>query len=450
MKAKQLIPILTLCFASGSRALTEEGSKAGDALVTGLLEEIKDLEAGDNGDVRSAALKQYIRQVKMALAQEDNRSISQYLDNFGEYNPSKKALEGLAVIKKSIKEEMRQKTKEVITELQGILDTARDKVTRATEPEELDKVLDSLARSRDGMNYQQGHDNNDSTIRNLLSEMGYARQFVTAWQDYLQAINSGNASKAASSLRSLASQERVLIPRSQIIARLEFERPGSEEAAKIIDAVKSPADMKGAIAKLSTMQRTIGSSDSDSSEIREALRTLARYEKTYREFLAGLPVNIESFGQSSETSDPARDLKFIQLRADLLGLILPGTLDLPDDFKPTDGEKVDDFLNRAMDSASARGDTAACRRIEKAIQIFVRSGTFSPSDSAALKGYEAGQSQMKAGQFMLAVVSLQNALKAGGSLVPSQKVGELLAQIQKEHPEEYDEGMKRVQTSPEQ
>lgn len=446
MKAYHLIPVLIFALTAGSRALTEEGRKVGDELVTALQEELTEVEGGDNGEIRAAAVKQYMRQVKAALAQDDNRSTSQYLENYGEYNPSKKIVEAVAGLKKAIKNEQQQKSQNMIQELQSILDSAKEKVARATEPEELDKILDTLSRAREGMNYNQGYESNNSVIQSLLSEIGNARQFVTSWQDYLQAVNSGNTSRASSSLRNIASQERVLIPRSQIIARMETERPSHEDAAKIIEAVKTPQDMKGAIAKLTTMQRaTSNSSDSDSPEIRDSLRTLSRYEKIYQEATAGLPVNIESLGQSSDSSDLTRDLKFIQLRTNLLAQILPGILALPDDSKLTEGEKIDHYLTRAMQAAIARGDTAACRRIDKAAQVFVRTSTFSPSDTTALKCFEAGQSQMEAGQYALAVVSLQNALKSGSTFISPKKISEMLTRMEKEQPTEYADGMKKFQ-----
>jgi hypothetical protein len=43
---------------------------------------------------------------------------------------------------------------------------------------------------------------------------------------------------------------------------------------------------------------------------------------------------------------------------------------------------------------------------------------------------------------MLAVVSLQKALKGGSDMLPTQRIGQQLESIKTEHPKEYEEGMK--------
>ncbi|MEO5912848.1 MAG: hypothetical protein ABIS50_01355 [Luteolibacter sp.] len=443
MTSGKLIPLLILTLAARSSALSEEAKKAGDELVTTLQEEMKNLAVGDDEEHQAGSLKQFIRQIQAGLAQDNSRVLEQTLDNFGNYEPSKKAQEGLAALKKSIKDEQQQKTQEMITELQGILDSAREKITRATEPEELDKVIVSLSRNRfNNIGESQGYDSNDAALRSLLSELGNARQFVTSWQDYLQASISGNTSQASQSLRNLASQETTLIPRSQIIARLEFEKASGDEIAKIIEGVKTLDDMKPALLKLSKMQGSNRSSGSDNAELRETIQTLSRLEKSYREFRAGLPVNVEVLCVTTPSSfETTGKMEFVELRAALLLMVLPRCLDLPEGFQPTPGENVDLFLDRAMKEANSREDTAACKRIKEVRQLIAQSNNVSGREVDNLRDYEAGKKQLAAGQYLLAVVSLQNALKSGSDLIPAAKTGEMLALIQKDHPKEYEQGM---------
>ncbi|MES2661110.1 MAG: hypothetical protein V4689_20985 [Verrucomicrobiota bacterium] len=441
MSPRKLVPLLILALAARSLALTEEVKKAGDQLVTTLQEEMKEAIGGDD-DNEAAAVKQYLRQVQNALAQENNRMLEQFLDNFGNYEPTKKAQEAIAALRKSVKDDQQKKTQELIDELQGILDSAREKIVRAVEPEELDKILVTLSRNRfNNMGEGQGYDSNDATLRALLSEISNARQFVTYWQDYLQASVSGNAAQATQSLRNLSSQETTLIPRSQIIARLEFEKASGDEIAKITDEVKTLDDMKAAIQKLSRIQGSNRSSGSDNNELRETTQSLVRLEKTYREFRAGLPVNVEVLSQSSSSSDSAAKLEFVELRAALLLLVLPRCLDLPDGFQATQGETVDQFLARATKDAATREDTAAAGRIRDIRQILANSSGFRSREMDNLREYEAGRKQFAAGQYMLAVVSLQNALKSGSDFIPAAKTGEMLALIEKDHPKEFEQGM---------
>jgi len=442
MNAKNLIPLLVLCLAVRCPALDEEGTRIGDELVTTLQEEMKELAGADGDNNEAAAVRNYIRQVQAALTQENSRSAEQLLSNLGNYDPTAEVRKRIDALRKALKDELRANTDAVISELKVILEVAREKVSRAAEPEELDKILESLSQNRftNGRN-SEGYDSNDATIRGLLSEMSSARQFVTSWQDYLQASNGGNVAQATQSLQNLASQEITLIPRSQIIARLEFEKASGAEAAKITGRIASLGDMKAAIEKLSAMAGNSRSSSSDNAQLRATLQNLARLEKTYREFLAGLPVNVEVLYQSSDSSDMVANLDFIQLRADLLLLVFPRYLDLPDEFQAMKGETVDHFLKRAIDDATARTDTAACRRIKDIGMLLVKSGTFRQNDLDALHDYAAGQSQLAAGQHLLAVVSLQKALAAGNELIPAVKAGEMLQAIKDKHPEEYEKGM---------
>lgn len=444
MHAKKLMLMLLLCLATPSvAALAPEVAKAGEELVSTLKDEMKALEGDDDeaGRARDVqAIRQYLRQVQNALAQDNIRQFDQLLANFGDYEPTPKVLGCLEALKKSIKDGFNRKTEAVVAELEGLLAAAADKVTRAEEPADLDKVLVSLSSNRlnngdDG----EAYDSNNPAIRKLVSEISSARRFATSWQDYLQASNAGNASQALQALRNLAQNEPSLIPRSQLIARIEFEQADEDEVTAILNEIKKPTDLKEGIRKLSKL---VGSSrySSENPEPREILLALGRMEKTYREFLAGLPVKVDVL-QPSDSTGPASNAKLIELRAALLLMVLPRVLDLPDGLLPAEGESVDRFLARAMEDATRRDDLGACLRISDLRQLLVRSANFSDKDLDALRSYAAGRNQSEAGQYLLAVVSLQTALKSGSELVPAAKTGALLETIRKDHPEEYEQGM---------
>lgn len=441
MSLRKILPLFAIALAARSQALTEEGRKTGDELVTTLQLELKEIAVGDD-DNRAFALKQYLRQVQAALAQENNRQLEQVLENFGNYDPSPKVTGFIAVLKKDMKEDVKQKTQAVITEMQGIIAAAREAIIRAEEPDELDKVLLSLSRNRfinQGDN--QSYDSNDATVRSLLSELSNAKQFVNYWQDYLQASNSGDVGQATQSLRNLSGQETSLIPRSQIIARLDFEKNNVDALTKIRGEVRTLEDMKPAIQKLAKLQSTNRSSGYETGEARETLMALAALEKTYREFQAGLPVDVSVLYQSADGSDAVTRLNFIPLRAELLMLVLPRSLNLPETFKAVPGESVDQFLRRAGDDAASRADIPASRRIREARQLLARANNINSKDQEALADYAAAQNQLAARQYMLAVVSFQKALKSGSDLIPAEKTGEILESIKKDHSEDYQAGM---------
>jgi len=439
MRAKNLIPLFLACLAASSSALTPEGQKAGEELTAALNAEMKALGADQENRNEVMAIRQYLRMVQAALGQENNRQLAQMLNNFGEYEPGEKVKECVKTLGATLKEESEKKTRTTISEMEALLSTASETVVRAEEPEDLDKLIVSLSRKTryndDGESY------NDPTIRNLLSEISSARQFVTAWQDYLQASDSGDTAQATQSLRNLAGQDKPLIPRSQIIARLEFEKADETEISKVLDQVKGLDDMKDAILKLGRMLAGSRNSGMESPGSRETLQTLAKMEKTYREHLAGLPVNVEVLQTPNDSSERGTTYDFTPLRASLLLLVLPRALDLPAELRPTQGETVAGFLTRATADATRRDDTAAAVRIATMRQTITRSSTLNGSEVEAARNYSAGLRQLEAKQYLLAVVSLQKALQSGSDLIPAVKVGEMLDAIYKDHPKEFEQGM---------
>lgn len=442
MKPTNRILLLLVFLAAHARAFDADTTRVADELVTTLQAEVKDLAGEDGDDNQANALRQYLRQVKSAVSQGNAKSLDQYLDNLGNYNPSEKVQGGIEALKGAVQQEYEGNTQAVISELRGVLAQAQEQVTRAAEPEDLDKILTALPRNRPTTTMDsQSYDSNDATVRALSTEMNDARQFVTSWQDYLQASNAGDSSGALQALKSLADRDNSLIPRSGILARMNFERVDSDEIAKITDSISSLDEMKPALAKLTAMLGSTRSSSSENPELRESLRSLARLETTYRGFLAGLPVNLEVLYQPNTSNDPTGPADFVNQRADLLRLVLPRCLDLPDGFQATKGESADHFLKRAMEDAGARSDTATARRIQDIRLNLVRASTFNQRDLQALGDHAAGLSQLAGGQHALAVVSFQKALASGSDLIPAVSTGETLAKIKLEHPEEFEQGM---------
>lgn len=302
--------------------------QSGAELVATLKTEMKALAANYENHNEMMAIRQYLRQFEAAFAQGSNRQISQVLEEYGNYLPTENATKLIGSISEDLKAEVTRKVQATINELEGKLAAAAEAVERAEEPEDLDKVIVSLSSGRfnndDGESYSSSH----PAIRGLVSKLSSARQFVTGWQDYLQTSNSGDTTKAVQILRNLSSQENPLVPRSRMIARTQYEIKEEEKITKILDQLENPDDMKEIIGKLTRLQGGSRSSTSESQVTRDALQTLTRMEKVYREHLAGILVNIEVLrppGDSGGYQD------FSRLRA---ALLLPRTLELPEGFVP--------------------------------------------------------------------------------------------------------------------
>jgi hypothetical protein len=190
-----------------------------------------------------------------------------------------------------------------------------------------------------------------------------------------------------------------------------------------------------------------GSSDQSSQLINDLRQAIGQLEKSYREYLAGLPVNIGVFSQSYDSYSRATGAaKIVQLRADLLNLVLPRYLNLPEGISAKPGESIPKFIDRLLAASKERGDVAASKRIVELEQYHLHSNRFTTTDTASLQDYSAGQNQLAASQYFLAVISLQRALGRGSDLLPVRQIGEQLASIKKDHPKEYEEGMNEFLT----
>jgi len=442
MKAKILIPLLLLCLATSSPALSPEGKEAYGELVAKLNNEIEELAVhADDNQNEILSLRQYLRQLDNALAQQNNRNIIQILSNFGNFVPSAKVQKALDSFQNALENETAANTRAYIAELEGILTKAADTLHHAEKPEDLDKILDSLNRNQFRNDGEEDFDGNDPTVRRLVNEISGARQFVAAWQDYIQASNAGNIEQSIQSLRNLAQQETTLVPRSQILARIAFEQGGDEEFAKLLEEIPTLDDMREGIRKMSK-RKTGGSRGFEyGSEQQEIFTTLKRIDTTYRDFLAGMPVRAETFQQSNDPSEATALPAIVKLRADLLRLTLPRMLELPADTLLKENENIDNFMTRATHEAVRRDDIAAAIRIRDMRQYIFRTSSQADKDSEALSGYYSARQQIEAKQWMPAVISLHETLKSGCSFIPAAKVGELLEAIRKEHPEDYKQGM---------
>ncbi len=444
MKPKNLIPLLFFCLASSSFALSQETKKVGEQLIEQLNVELKELNGNpDENQNDIANLRQYIQQIESSLKQKNNRSILQYLDNFGNLVPSEKVQLSLNAFKKALENETAANTQAYIAELEGTLTKAAETLTNADEPEDLDKTLESLNRNQFRNNGEENFDSNDPTIRRLVSELSSARQFVATWQDYIHASNSGNAQQSVQFLRNLSQQESSLVPRSQILARIAFEQGEEMDLTKALSEIKYLEDVGPCISKLSKRMSGSRSSYDTNGGQQEIFTALKQIEKAYQEYLSGTPVRVGNLAQSNDATEASALPVIVRLRADLLRLNIARALKLPAGTVLKDNESIEALINAATREAISRDDISAAIRIRQMRQAILRSSA-ADADGQALSEYAAAKLQIKAKQWMFAVVSLQKSLQSGSEFLPAEKIGELLESIRKDHPEEYQQAMKML------
>lgn len=334
--------------------------------------------------------------------------------------------------------------------IEETLKHAADVVKKAKAAPDLDAVLQELAsvkNSADSRRYAE-------QTQTARSKVEPTYRFVARWQEYLAAQAAGNSENCRSILRDLANSDTLLIPRSELLAKAQEPKNSVEDAAKpersvdeiadeMIAKTKSLNNISELVKELRRLNNQRRSGNYDRSDLQSTIQTLDRMDRSYQEFQAGLGTNIDVATNSNPTPT-----SLIPLKNQLLLLVLPRYITAPPHIKPKASEGVVEFLNRVAAEAKAAGDMALASRSKEALRQMQRSSSYTSGDTAALSNFQAAQNQEIAGQYMLAVVSYQTALKSGSDTVPAKLIGERLADIKKNHPEEFEKGMERFLTPP--
>ncbi len=344
--------------------------------------------------------------------------------------------------------EQKNERKKLLDEQQAFLDQSRTAVQTATSAGDLDVLLQALQENRTRTNNLSQQ---DPALRALFAQVEQSGQFLIQWQNYLSAQASGNLRQAQENLRALSNSNVFsLIPRSEILKRLSdlenapLTKNASTQGSTVdaVDAILAKTDSLESISDALRELRAIqGNRDRyDRAEIANSLvQALTPIDRTYQDFKAGLTTNIDVAQSYSGTEIGAATVA--KLRRDLLLLVLPRFVGASEAIRPNPDETVSDFLRRLAADAKDRGDFSVGIRVKEALRIMDRGQTFSNADQVGLLALVAGQNQEAAGQFMLAVISYQNALKSGSDLVPANLIGDRLAAIQSAHPKDYEAGM---------
>lgn len=441
MKVKTLI--LLLCLATNSLALSPEGKETYIKLVALLNDQIEQLNVDPDGNQNEIlSIKQYGRQIEQALAQGNNRNIIRILDNFGNFNPSEEVQKSMNSFKETLEKENAAKTRAYITELEGILTKTAEILQTADTSESLDKTLEALNRNNFRHN-DEDIDGNNPTIRSLVDEISSARQFIAKWQEYIQASNAGNLQQSLESLHSLAQLETTLIPRSQILRRIAFEQFNDEDITKVLEETTSLDGVRDAIGRMSKFSGSSSNFKYGTTQ-REVFTALKTIDSTYQNFLGGLPIPDDIFREFSQPDETTGIPAIVKLRSDLLRLMLPTVLELPENTLIKENEAIEPFLDRATHEAVHRDDISAAMRIRDIRQRIFQNSSYADKDGKALIKYYSALQQIEAKQWIIAVISLHETLESGSTFIPGAKVGKLLENLRSQHPAEYKQGIAEI------
>lgn len=443
MKSNRLLPLLLLGTCTLTQALTEEGEKAANELIATLKEESQIIAEAAPDSSRLQNAQAAIRQIQSAISKGNDTYLEQALDNLEGGRRGEKTTASINKLKEALRNGRARKLEEAIERLEAQSKSISQKCLSATSPADLDGLIEELASRSGSSSYDSDEYRGASTeqlqrLRQLNTRIGYARSFVSSWQSYLQSKKTGNTGAAIQSLQSIISNESSFIPRSEVLDRLEKEKPDPDEILNTILEIRGLPEMQPALKKIANLQKNLRSSDSYGSSNPEWVQSLGRLEKTYREFLAGLPVNLDLYTTTTEINANPAAQKIADLRAELIKLVLPTYLNLPKDQTAQPGESVLGFLDRQQAEAKSRGDMALAQRIIDLKRLQLRVSNLNNTDITAIQEYNAAQNQIQAGQPFLAALSLQRALSRGSDLLPNTLIGEQLAAIKKDHPEDFD------------
>jgi hypothetical protein len=427
-------------------SLTEAGKKLDQAMereISGPKKE--DGKTTERGELRNQR-QMSAAQARIRRALEDpsrNDALEFALSEAAPLFRSEEVSRELENVRTAARKEREAKETAVLEQVNDLTKRAANAVRTAKEPSDIDAILRGLDQIA-----TQSNDHRSETIRAAISKLHPIRQFLLRWQDYLFFKKSGDIKRAVEVLRSAANSPgdaADLLPRSELLALIERNTaksdPGNEGVDEILAKIKTLPDMAGGIKQLRLLEsRRLSMTDQSygSDGIYSTLNALVALEKAYREFEAGLPTSLEA----AMNPPDFRAVDMVQLRVQLLLLMLPRFIGTPPELKPQAGETTQAFVEKVITLARDRGDWAMMVRARDAKRILSRGNQF--FTNAGLLAFIAGLNQEAAGQYMLAVISYQNALKNGTDDISPKLIGEKLEAIKAAHPAEYEQGVAAV------
>ncbi|MBX3741306.1 MAG: hypothetical protein KF712_09975 [Akkermansiaceae bacterium] len=321
--------------------------------------------------------------------------------------------------------------------LDVLLAEAPETVAGAEDPAQLDALISRLSAVNTGGGGVDSPEEREMKLKVLVM-----RDLVTRWQDYLSAVKADRPAEALRLLNDMKSMGRIdmILPRSRILGLMDGIA-GADETDRIVSEIGSLDQVGDAITKLQSIWLEgypIG------RQISGLIVMLAEIEQSYRDYKSGLPFSLRFKIDLRDVASRNSLAKIIELRSQMVLIGLPDYVGAPSGTKALEGEQTRDFITRIETEARERGDipvVVECRRVRA---FFKASGEPSSLDEGGVQSLLAARNQEQAGQYDLAVVSYQMALRHGGDLVPADWVGSRLKVIEAEHPGKFREGMSRI------
>jgi hypothetical protein len=419
-------------------ALDERGEVALKELLKVMREEV-DAGKGKEGSAEGSQLRMMSFIEKSSKNPgSDRNALEQHLDSIENLFTQP----GVKRAATKLLEEIRREETEVedarIARAEALVERVKQAVRTAKEPSDLDSILMDLEERRRLDNSAQ----QSPKLQELGSLLVSARNFTASWQDYLSARESHDIAAAREVLENLKSERAMFIPRSEILS-LEANLPSEvSRVAKIVMEIKSLDDVRPAIIKLNqgTNSRGIG-------QTAEVINALLGIDKNYQQYKEGFPPTLRFTFQGRSYDPPEIETKFLQLQAEFYKLIAPSYVGAPKEMVAREDETVTAFLER-LEEYGKQQENFGLRLKLSDLRRIMTGNDYVSQDNSGIAAYNAGKNQEIAGQYELAVVSYQQALRSGSELVPVRAIGERLAALKAGYPEEFRAGIERFMDPP--
>lgn len=391
--------------------------------------------------------------LRMHIEQKDYENALQLLAQSGGFQKTEAVRKAVSELIASLRKEQEALKNAAVERVTSALKRAADAVKTAKAPADFDAViqeLGTLKNQQESRGYRSSADFDEA--QRLRRQVEGSYRFVASWQEYLAAQASGNADRVRDVLRDLSRQDVFLVPRSEILAKLQEPAPVAKsgdpslEATAEAFAAKQIAKTQGLEGMGNLLATLRAANDSNRNnrpqgwgDLNRYVQELSEMEHGYREFQAGFPVNtnlFKSIGQAPSALLP--------LKNQLLLLVLPRFIKAPDALKPKENETVEAYLSRVQEEAKSEGDVDLALRARQAQRRIQQHEYRLNYEIDVINQTQAAKNQEAAGNYALAVISYHNALKTGNDLAPVKWILKRLDEIKKNHPKEYKEGMERV------
>ncbi|MGV3531864.1 MAG: hypothetical protein ACO1QR_05800 [Chthoniobacteraceae bacterium] len=327
-----------------------------------------------------------------------------------------------------------------------------EKALEANKGETIDPLLLEMRKLQAMMQTEEYHAQANQA-QQLVS-------FLESWQKALILSETGNITGFKEALQQLEGYgtRGLDIPRSKLLARLYAlnAKPEAKSAdgkpatpvkieppQAVLDRIQRLEDLEPTLVTLNSAVELLPPSERNQwARIVQELQTVGRQ---YAEVRNGLATRVNLGMNTTGAADP----KVLDLQRQLSLLSLHRLLGEDAKMEPQAEENSITYLRRMLAAAKERNDWRLVQRImETAQSTNVQDPLLRTTDSAAISSFLAATTQERAGQFAFATASYLGSLKTGSEWLPVEEIGERLRAIEKEHAEDYAQGVEWARTPP--